>query len=162
MKTVKNINMRQKNTEPHSEKDQGAYLTPAPIELSHLSPLQQIELVRHELKMYNPSLLERPWFVILNKIDLLCRPKTTINALQRKLNAVKVLGASANGGKSEFEWYDTSASYQSHNSFQARSKRKSSAMKSTTQSTGVLEIIDFAEKILLDSKGSSPERNINI
>ena len=62
------------------------------------SPWEQIETIRSELAMYSSSLIERPWFVILNKIDLLQRPKTTLNALRRRLNDVPVVGVSATGG----------------------------------------------------------------
>lgn len=66
-----------------------------------LKPWEQLELVRREVAEYSPQLLQRPWMIIANKIDLLARPGTVLAALRKKgaaAGAAAVIGVSATGG----------------------------------------------------------------
>jgi len=66
-----------------------------------LKPWEQLELVRREVSEYSPQLLQRPWIIIANKIDLLARPGTVLAVLRKKgtaAGAAAVIGVSATGG----------------------------------------------------------------
>jgi len=68
-----------------------------------LAPKEQIALLRSEIGHYSCELLQRPWMVVVNKIDLLSRPNAALRALERDLEkqgnaGVKVVGVSATGG----------------------------------------------------------------
>ena len=71
------------------------------VKKKSLKPWEQLELVRKEVAEYSPELLNRPWVIIANKIDLLSRPSTVLAALKKKgaaAGAAAVLGVSATGG----------------------------------------------------------------
>jgi GTPase involved in cell partitioning and DNA repair len=66
-----------------------------------LKPWEQLQLVRREVAEYSPQLLDRPWIVVANKIDLLARPGTVLAGLRKKgsaAGAAAVIGVSATGG----------------------------------------------------------------
>jgi GTP-binding protein len=66
-----------------------------------LKPWEQLEMVRREVEEYSPELLQRPWIVIANKIDLLARPGAVLAGLRKKgsaAGAAAVIGVSATGG----------------------------------------------------------------
>jgi GTP-binding protein len=78
-----------------------------------VKPWEQLEMVRREVAEYSPQLLQRPWIVIANKIDLLKRPGTVLAALRKKggaAGAAAVIGVSATGGGSNEDEEEESVS----------------------------------------------------
>ena len=77
---------------------------------NELPPWEQLELVRGEVAEYSPELLQRPWIVIANKIDLLKRPAATLAALRRRgleAGASAVIGVAARSGGGEGDSSDS-------------------------------------------------------
>ena len=62
------------------------------------NPVEDLNKIREELKLYDPGLTERPWIIVANKIDL---PDAADNlkALKRHFKKVEVFGLSADSGE---------------------------------------------------------------
>lgn len=62
------------------------------------NPVEDLNQIRQELKLYDPSLIERPWIIVANKVDL-PEADENLKALKRHFKKVEVLGLSAGTGE---------------------------------------------------------------
>jgi len=62
------------------------------------NPVEDLNQIRQELKLYDPGLIERPWIIVANKMDL-PEAKENLKALKRHFKKVEVIGLSADSGE---------------------------------------------------------------
>jgi GTP-binding protein len=62
------------------------------------NPTEDFGKIREELKLYDPTLAERPWIVVANKMDL-DGAEENLRAFKRKHRKAKVIPVSAEGGE---------------------------------------------------------------
>lgn len=62
------------------------------------NPVEDLNKIREELKLYDPGLIERPWIIVANKVDL-PDAEENLKALKRHFKKVKVFPVSAESGK---------------------------------------------------------------
>jgi GTP-binding protein len=62
------------------------------------NPIEDLQNLRREIDLYDPTLSQRPWFVIANKMDLPGAPEN-LKALRARFPSVKVVPLSAAKGE---------------------------------------------------------------
>jgi GTP-binding protein len=62
------------------------------------NPVEDLQNLRREIDLYNPTLSSRPWIVVANKMDL-PGAKENLKAMQERLPRIKIVPTSAAEGE---------------------------------------------------------------
>src|SRR5256886_5052098 len=62
------------------------------------NPIEDLQNLRREIDLYNPTLSSRPWIVVANKMDL-PGAKQNLKAMQERLPRIRILATSAAKGE---------------------------------------------------------------
>ena len=62
------------------------------------NPIEDVQNLRREIDLYDPTLSQRPWFIVANKMDLPGAPEN-LSALQNRFPAIDIVPVSAMKGE---------------------------------------------------------------
>jgi len=62
------------------------------------NPIEDVQNLRREIDLYDPTLSQRPWFIVANKMDLPGAPEN-LSALQNRFSAIEIVPVSAMKGE---------------------------------------------------------------
>jgi GTP-binding protein len=62
------------------------------------NPIEDVQNLRREIDLYDPTLSQRPWFIVANKMDLPGAPEN-LSALQNRFSTIEIVPVSAMKGE---------------------------------------------------------------